>query len=402
MTNWYVKQDNGTDSTLTGAVSPPTGSGVPATTVTGPDAYGASAVVGTSTLYAREDHDHGLPAAPTGTAIPVGFAVPAVSGTLTQTDINNAVSGGFSGIYLNPTVTWNVASKLVIGGGTNQPFILRSSMYGGSGYGDKNTPPAHYVNLTMTTGDGIQIPDNAAKVRFEGIGIIGTVTGACVHINGARQSGLDNCYVENLSTTVGSYAVIIDSSTGGADAEDNDSHFCYFTGGYGGLGIGINDVTFHSNDCVWIGITTHGGVYGVNHVAGGNHTFINWYDRSNPSGACFQSAGEVTIFGGEDRNTTVGGYAISVIAGECWLVRRAVTQAGATTDISVTGGTLYMEGVRSNSLKLLQTAGVVYLGRDCYLENGAYVCNGGTIYYPSVGPTITALPPTGTGTKTAY
>ena len=36
----------------------------PATTVTGPDAYGAAAVVGTGTLYARNDHDHGLPAAP--------------------------------------------------------------------------------------------------------------------------------------------------------------------------------------------------------------------------------------------------------------------------------------------------------------------------------------------------
>ncbi len=37
----------------------------PATTVTGPDAFGAAAVVGTSALYAREDHDHGLPADPT-------------------------------------------------------------------------------------------------------------------------------------------------------------------------------------------------------------------------------------------------------------------------------------------------------------------------------------------------
>ena len=36
----------------------------PATTVTGPDAYGASAVVGTATTYARADHNHGLPAAP--------------------------------------------------------------------------------------------------------------------------------------------------------------------------------------------------------------------------------------------------------------------------------------------------------------------------------------------------
>src|ERR1035437_407642 len=32
--------------------------GPPATTVTGPDAFGASAVIGVSLLYARQDHDH--------------------------------------------------------------------------------------------------------------------------------------------------------------------------------------------------------------------------------------------------------------------------------------------------------------------------------------------------------
>lgn len=35
-----------------------------ATTVTGPDAYGAAPAVGTGTSFAREDHDHGLPSAP--------------------------------------------------------------------------------------------------------------------------------------------------------------------------------------------------------------------------------------------------------------------------------------------------------------------------------------------------
>ena len=32
----------------------------PATTVTGPDAFGAAAVVGTGTAFARNDHNHGL------------------------------------------------------------------------------------------------------------------------------------------------------------------------------------------------------------------------------------------------------------------------------------------------------------------------------------------------------
>ena len=50
---------------VTGMVATAVPAGVaPATTVTGPDAYGAAAVVGASTEYARADHDHGLPAAP--------------------------------------------------------------------------------------------------------------------------------------------------------------------------------------------------------------------------------------------------------------------------------------------------------------------------------------------------
>lgn len=36
----------------------------PASSVTGPDAYGAAAFVGTTQTYALGDHDHGLPAAP--------------------------------------------------------------------------------------------------------------------------------------------------------------------------------------------------------------------------------------------------------------------------------------------------------------------------------------------------
>ena len=37
------------------------GGAAPATTVTGPDAFGYAAVVGTGLHYARNDHDHGLP-----------------------------------------------------------------------------------------------------------------------------------------------------------------------------------------------------------------------------------------------------------------------------------------------------------------------------------------------------
>ncbi len=46
------------------AFTTPASAPSPASTVTGPDAFGDPAVVGTSLLYARQDHNHGLPAAP--------------------------------------------------------------------------------------------------------------------------------------------------------------------------------------------------------------------------------------------------------------------------------------------------------------------------------------------------
>ena len=56
------------------------GSGTPATSVTGPDSFGASPAVGTATNYARQDHDHGLPANP----------APSASSTVTGPDAYGA------------------------------------------------------------------------------------------------------------------------------------------------------------------------------------------------------------------------------------------------------------------------------------------------------------------------
>lgn len=58
-TNGQILQFNGTN--WINAVAP---AGTPATIVTGPDAFGASSVVGTAIKYARQDHDHGLPPNP--------------------------------------------------------------------------------------------------------------------------------------------------------------------------------------------------------------------------------------------------------------------------------------------------------------------------------------------------
>ncbi len=65
-TNQNVQAGWAVDNALTAELLTQITSAIPApaTTVTGPDAFGAAAVVGTGTEYARIDHDHGLPAAP--------------------------------------------------------------------------------------------------------------------------------------------------------------------------------------------------------------------------------------------------------------------------------------------------------------------------------------------------
>lgn len=318
---------------------------------------------------------------------------------LTQTAIDNAVSAGYTGIYLDANVTYNVSSTLTLGasGGVKQPFILRSTMYGGSRYGSKDVPPANYISLSGVT-DGIHIPDGATKVRLEGIAVIGTASNACVHINGAQESGLDNCYVKNTTSGSG-YAVVIDASTGGGRPESNVSSRCFFKG-WRGLGIGITDVTYKPGDSLWNAITTDGADSGVYLADGGNNVFLNWYDRSGPSVAAFNQTGGVAILiGGEDYNSAAAND-IALSGGQLWIERRAITGGGGTIDVDVTGGDLYLYGVRSNSYNVTQTNGTVTIGRDTYSSSATFTCNGGTMFYPA--KSAHGKTPGGTGTVTSY
>ncbi len=94
----YARDDH--DHGLPAAVAVPS----PAATVTGPDAYGAPAVVGTGTTYARDDHDHGLPAAPAPSLTSVS-AFLAANVALSGSGIHNLMSINIpsAGTWL---VTW--------------------------------------------------------------------------------------------------------------------------------------------------------------------------------------------------------------------------------------------------------------------------------------------------------
>jgi|ERR1035438_208944 hypothetical protein len=61
----------------------------PATSVTGPDTFGAAAVVGTSLLYARMDHDHGLPSV---ASLATAASVTSEAATRATADTNEATT----------------------------------------------------------------------------------------------------------------------------------------------------------------------------------------------------------------------------------------------------------------------------------------------------------------------
>lgn len=86
-----------------------------ASTVTGPDAFGASAHVGTSTAYARQDHDHGLPTPPSAATTVTGpdavGTAPAVGTSLlyARADHDHGLSAGTNPAYTTVSVTTGVA-----------------------------------------------------------------------------------------------------------------------------------------------------------------------------------------------------------------------------------------------------------------------------------------------------
>jgi hypothetical protein len=79
-------------------------------TVTGPDAYGASAAVGSATTFSKGDHNHGLPAAPAAAALATAKEIAVGTGSTTIVTLAPATAGNYHiGIYFRViTATTNV------------------------------------------------------------------------------------------------------------------------------------------------------------------------------------------------------------------------------------------------------------------------------------------------------
>ncbi len=128
----------------------------PATTVTGPDAFGAAAVVGTSALYAREDHDHGLPAAPspaltvnTTTAASVAVPLNVATTIVTSPSLPTGTYLLFADIQFSfvaaPSVVATLLLQLVAGTAT---MTIPDGVTYLAQYEPIGTPPSNAITLS--------------------------------------------------------------------------------------------------------------------------------------------------------------------------------------------------------------------------------------------------------------
>ena len=129
----------------------------PATTVTGPDAFGAAAVVGVGTTFARADHDHGLPAAPSPTlttysgAISTAVSLPTSTWTTVLTTVSLPLGTYLLSVVIEvmPAATATAVTSLAgfIGGGTG----VATFQYAGINSNISNGQPTNTYSLLSAT-----------------------------------------------------------------------------------------------------------------------------------------------------------------------------------------------------------------------------------------------------------
>lgn len=172
----------------------PTPAGVsPATTVTGPDAFGASAVVGTGLLYARNDHDHGLPANP--------VTLSAVEGVFTAKGQLLAGTGSGTGDLL---ATGTAGQVLTVGGADASG--LEWAAAGGGSYPLHSPVYGHLaasVTLTASSVTTIQTTGSLAIGTWllNWTGYVECSVGGYSQVNVTCQAGTATCTFDGCWST---------------------------------------------------------------------------------------------------------------------------------------------------------------------------------------------------------
>jgi hypothetical protein len=284
-------------------------------------------------------------------------------------------------------------------------------------------------SVSAFTDSGLLIVATSGLSAFVSYSGIDTETGTfleCEYVGGGPSS--------NTVTTGGAiiqvaYAFITDTQLEDENSEDLYSLNCQYISGSIALGLGIaNQSGANDNDSLWENCNTFAGFSGgtvwggcgIYAVAGANHTFINYYDRSQPTLATVYNHGaELSFIGGEDDNQSV--YGVSHLLDDSdsatTLIERAVTPSTdselvaivsdgtlilkarstftTTAQITLSGGTLDLteQSGEFGNLTITGSTGNLALAPTYVHAPPQNSFTGTTTYYPTL-----ATPYTSTGT----
>lgn len=270
-------------------------------------------------------------------------------------------STGTQGVTFKNCVLVGANPNAVIhfGGGQRSCGLVDTLVY--NTLSASTTVAAGSNGVAVSTFTGTQSLSVASAASFPAAGtlFVTTSTGTAQITYSTTGTGLlKNCTLVsgtgNLATggsvQLATFAVINDTALSANNGEDN---IFSFTGGGGmagafaALGIGIADTSGSANDTWYYGLRTSGGQYSIVKFSAGNHTFKEWYDRSNAAVASVwhHGGGRMTFYGGEHQNTTGLAHLIDGTNTQTVLETLMITQSGAaTTTCQVSSGSLIFRG----------------------------------------------------------
>jgi hypothetical protein len=196
---------------------------------------------------------------------------------------------------------------------------------------------------------------SAASFASAGNVVVATSTVmATVKYTGKTGTTLTGCKtlggIGTLATggTVGqaAFGLVTDTAIQDFNSENSDFSLLRVAGGNCAVGIGINDQTQKSNDCLWTGLKTAAGLVALVAVEGANHQFKNYYDRSSPALCTVANHGAALIFdGGEAYNPTGGPHELlNTSSAATSYVNRLLTAGTSTNQIVNAGGRFRLTG----------------------------------------------------------
>lgn len=436
-TEWIVRINNGPgDDTVGPAI--PSGGPAPATTVVGPDAYSTPASVGSSTLYARADHDHGLPASvasavtqivagtnvtisPTGGTGAVtinaslsgsanlagifsqGGIVYVSSGATSSThanygsDTSGTVSNGFveacnsgasrivllgDGVYtISSAITFNSGNAASHTNVNKTNFVVECNMRQDFSYGNPvpfATTPKAYFNFTPTTGDCFNFGQGGGTgvIIFYDCFINGATSGTLFHLDSVRG--------------ITTFGLACQNSAGPAMQLSASSAPCESGRFYSTALIGVPALqftagsTYNVNDHAFYGLsaeshnissgTTSGNVVVCN--GGGNNHIYQFYCRKSKGANFYVESGNTEVFGNEQDPAGANGGGGTYAWWPSGSGQLAYHNTSMTQGQIIMGsnGKLLLDGTRTN-------AGTYYSGGTPASPTGANAIASGAVAY---------------------